>query len=67
MIRRILIFLVLLGLVFIAYRFINPSGASGLLENIRELPGKIFSRDKDSVKIVEETTILHITTGENEE
>lgn len=58
-IRRLFILLVLFLVVFVVYRYINPDGASRLVDNIKSIPDSIssmFGSDKqDNIKVDGET------------
>ncbi len=65
MIRRILFILVFLGLGFIVWRMISPTGANHALDNLKALPGKIFSHDRSSDALSQDDTQKDILeTGE---
>jgi len=58
-IRRLFILLVLFFVIFVVYRYINPDGASRLVDNIKNIPDNISSmlglEKKDNIKVDGET------------
>ncbi len=61
-IRRLFILLVLFLVVFLVYRYINPDGASRLVDKIKAMPDNISSmlglEKKDNIKVESETTSI---------
>ena len=56
-IRRLFILLVLFLVVFVIYRYINPDGASKLVEKIKAIPWYFWLLKDDNIKIEWETII----------
>jgi len=56
--RRLFIVLILLLVVFVVYRYINPDGASRLVDKIKSIPASIGIGVKDKIEIESETTSL---------
>ena len=64
-IKRLIVVIVLLGLIFVIYRYINPDGASNLVEKIKNiLPEKFFNKDStwDVENLTSDDLIISGTT-----
>lgn len=61
-IRRLFILLILFTIAFLAYRYINPDGASRLVDKIKQVPNTISSyfvwEEDDNIKIDGQTTSI---------
>lgn len=62
--RRLFIVLILLLVAFVVYRFINPDGASRLVDKIKSIPASIGIGSKNEIEIESETTFI---TGDVQE
>ncbi len=62
--RRLFIVLILLLVAFVVYRFINPDGASRLVDKIKSIPASIGIGSKNEIEIESETTSI---TGDVQE
>jgi|GEM_PF-2051266 regulatory protein YycI of two-component signal transduction system YycFG len=49
--RRVFIVLILLLVVFVVYRFINPDGANRLVDKIKSIPTSIGIVSKNKIKL----------------
>jgi hypothetical protein len=56
--------LILLLVAFVVYRFINPDGASRLVDKIKSIPASIGIGSKNEIEIESETTSI---TGDVQE
>ncbi len=56
--RRVFIVLILLLVVFVVYRFINPDGANRLIDKIKSIPTSIGIVSKNKIKLKWETTSI---------
>jgi len=56
--RRVFIVLILLLVVFVVYRFINPDGANRLVDKIKSIPTSIGIVSKNKIKLKWETTSI---------
>ncbi|HPK28171.1 MAG TPA: hypothetical protein PKX34_03080 [Candidatus Absconditabacterales bacterium] len=56
--RRVFIVLILLLVVFVVYRFINPDGANRLVDKIKSIPTSIGIVSKNKIKLKGETTSI---------
>lgn len=56
--RRLFIVLILILVAFVVYRFINPDGASRLIDKIKSIPASVWIGWKDKIKIEWETTSI---------